>query len=302
MRALPREGQLLAVDSMPSKAGGHAANVAVGLVKQGFSADVVGCLGGDSSAQLMRSSLEEQGVGCERLVYAEDYSTSKTVILLVEGEDRRYIHTVGANAVFSARHISREWLEDLKVFYLGGLLAMPALVIGELVETFRFCREKGIVTVVDVVIPEHLEETDELLALLPFIDYFLPNDDEAELITGERDLLEQLRVLRANKADTVIITQGSAGAVASQGDQLWQCAAYETQVVDPSGSGDAFASGVITGILHGWDMSRMLCYASALGASSTGAVGATDGVFKAREAEKFMASHPKQIVESSLNR
>lgn len=43
MKALPREGQLLAVAAMPSHAGGCAANVAIDLAKQAIVADVVGC-------------------------------------------------------------------------------------------------------------------------------------------------------------------------------------------------------------------------------------------------------------------
>ena len=45
MKRLPREGELLAIDEMPSKAGGCAANVAIDLAKQGVAADVCGCVG-----------------------------------------------------------------------------------------------------------------------------------------------------------------------------------------------------------------------------------------------------------------
>ena len=58
--------------------------------------------------------------------------------------------------------------------------------------------------------------------------------------------------------------------------------------VDPSGSGDAFAAGVITGILHRWDMSDILRYAAALGASATTAIGTTDGVFTASTAQSYL--------------
>ncbi len=44
---------------------------------------------------------------------------------------------------------------------------------------------------------------------------------------------------------------------------MWSCGAYSMDVVDPSGSGDAFTSGVIRSLLQGWDLPQTLRYASA---------------------------------------
>jgi 5-dehydro-2-deoxygluconokinase len=68
-------------------------------------------------------------------------------------------------------------------------------------------------------------------------------------------------------------------------------------VIDPSGSGDAFTSGVIRSLLEGWDLPRTLHYASAIGASATRAAGTTDSVFTAAEAETFVAEHPLTVTE-----
>ncbi len=68
MQELPREGQLLAVDAMPTKAGGCAANVAIDLIKQDISVEVAGCLGKDPSSSVVVSSFEEYGIGTNRIV------------------------------------------------------------------------------------------------------------------------------------------------------------------------------------------------------------------------------------------
>ena len=132
---------------------------------------------------------------------------------------------------------------------------------------------------------------------MPLIDYFLPNDDEAQLFTGKTDPVEQATALQAAGARIPIVTCGASGAVAARGRQRWRCGAYDMPIVDPSGCGDAFAAGVITGIVHGWDMPRTLVYASALGASAVRAVGTTDGVFRADEAEAFVAAHKLPMEE-----
>lgn len=300
MAELPREGLLLTLDFMPVKAGGCAANVAIDLAKQGLAVDIIGCLGRDSAAKVLTSTLEKHQIGCGQMVYTDQYPTSKTVILLVEGQDRRFIHVFGANRALTVAHINREWLAGLKIFYLGGLFAMPGINIAELSDLLQFCRGKGVVTVLDVVVPQQWSGADELTALLPHTDFFLPNDDEAQQITGLTDPLDQLRFFQAKGAHTVIITQGKSGAVAARDGQHWRCGAHVGKAVDPSGSGDAFSAGIITAIRRGWDMPRMLSYASVLGASATRAVGTTDGVFTASEAEAFVAAHPLSVTVGKL--
>lgn len=300
MRELPHEGLLTAIDSMPTRAGGCAANVAIDLARQGFTVDVVGCLGHDGSGNALLACLENHQIGCERVIITDAYPTSRTVILLVEGQDRRYIHVFGANRAFMVGHIQRDWLASLKVFYLGGLFAMPAIQTEELLDLLKFCRSRNIVTAVDVVMPQQTDGIEDIRPLLPYIDYFLPNDDESRQMTSLTDPLDQLRTFQAAGAHTVIVTRGKAGAIAAKGGKYWQCGIYPAQVLDPSGSGDAFSGGVITGILRGWDMPQTLRYAAALGASATRAVGTTDGVFTAAEAEAFVASHVLPVSAGSL--
>lgn len=303
MSALPRPGQLLAVDGMPSRPGGCAANVAIDLAKQGIRVDVAGRVGRDAAANMIRGALAEHGIGCEQVAVSDAYPTSTTVILLVRGEDRRYIHSFGANRALTAADLDREWLAGLKVFYLGGLLALPGVSTEGLRDVLAFCRSHGVVTVVDVVVPDGSGAMQRVRPLLPEIDYFLPNDDEARELTGASEPCEQLRVLLAAGMHNVVITRGAAGAIAgsSASNTIHEIGTYPADVIDPSGAGDAFSSGVVTGILRGWDMERTLRYAAALGASATRAVGTTDGVFTADEAQRFIAAQPLPVTREPLS-
>ncbi len=194
--ALPRPGELVAVDNIKTKAGGCAANVAIDLGKQISRFDLVGCLGRDAAGETLVKALQTAGVNCDRLIYTPDYPTSETIILLVEGEDRRYIHTFGANQAFSVYHIDGDWLAGLDLFYLGGLFAMPDIQLDELLTLLHFCREHNVVTVVDVVLPAGFIYAPEIQKLLPYIDWFLPNDTEAAALTGRNDPWEAMQVLR----------------------------------------------------------------------------------------------------------
>jgi len=296
MQKLPDEGQLLAVEALPTKAGGCAANVAIDLTKQNIPVEVTGCLGRDPSARVLVASLEENGVSCSRIVSSNDFPTSKTVILLVAGQDRRYIHSFGANAAFTVEDIDRDWVRNLGVFYLGGLFLMPAFDPETFLDLLHFCHANQVITVVDVVIPQNLILPQAMRQLLSAIDYFLPNVDEAHRITGLPDPMDQLRTMIEWGANTVMITCGNKGVFAGKGHQFWQAGIFpsETQV-DPSGSGDAFAAGVVTGIVQGWGLPETILYASALGMSAIRAIGTTDGVFTASQAEEFLRKNELAI-------
>ena len=124
-------------------------------------------------------------------------------------------------------------------------------------------------------------------------------NDEAAQLTGVTDPIEQIRAFRSHGASTVVITCGNQGAVAADGQNVWRSGCYEVDVVDPSGSGDAFTTGLITAVRRGWGMPRVLAYASALGASAIGSVGCTEGVFTPPEAEAFIKAktlHVEQVA------
>ena len=91
--------------------------------------------------------------------------------------------------------IDRDWVRSLEVFYVGGLFLMPAFRLEALIDLLAFCREGGVVTVVDVVIPQDAPLPRDLSPLLSNVDYFLPNDDEARAMTGLSDPAAQLRAL-----------------------------------------------------------------------------------------------------------
>ena len=114
----------------------------------------------------------------------------------MQGEDRRFIHTFGANREFSAADIPLELLDEVKVLYLGGYLAMPGVKQDDLVPVFAAARAKGVKTVLDIVLPAKENYLARLDRLLPHVDVFLPNNFEGEIITGYKDPLQQAAVFQ----------------------------------------------------------------------------------------------------------
>src|SRR5205823_2256606 len=139
--------------------------------------------------------------------------TSQTLIVNVAGQDRRFIHTFGANGEFSAADIPLDRVAHCKALYLGGYLLMPRVRHDELVPVFAAARRTGAHTVLDVATPGPAEYLSRLEGLLPHVDVFLPNNHEGELVTGERDPLRQAELFHRLGAKTAIVTLGGEGAV-----------------------------------------------------------------------------------------
>jgi sugar/nucleoside kinase (ribokinase family) len=113
-----------------------------------------------------------------------DMDTSQTLIVNVAGQDRRFIHTFGANAAFRAADIPLDRATSCRVLYLGGYLLMENVLQEELIPIFAAARRAGAKTMLDVVTPGPADYLPRLEKLLPHVDVFLPNNHEGQLTTA----------------------------------------------------------------------------------------------------------------------
>src|SRR5947199_5812927 len=102
---VPTAGELVMAERMLLTIGGCAANAAVDLVKMGVRTAVVGRVGGDVFGRVVADMLREHGVDVSAIQVSRAADTSQTLIVNVAGQDRRFIHTFGANAQFRAADI-----------------------------------------------------------------------------------------------------------------------------------------------------------------------------------------------------
>ncbi len=288
---LPRAGELVLADRLQLAIGGCAANAAIDLARLGVRVGAIGCVGQDAFGRFIVETLEAAGVEASGIVRLEGVGTSGTLIINVQGEDRRFVHAMGANAHFKAEHIPAERVRQVKVLYVGGYLLMPALEQDSLAELFRQARAWGVKTVLDIVLPGPGDYWPRLAQLLPETDVFLPNEDEAAAITGERDPRRQAERFKEAGAGTVVITCGGRGSVLVTDGLRLEAGVYPATYVGGTGAGDAFDAGYIAGLLEGADPQRCVEWGSVLGASCVRAVGATESVFSRAEAEAFMSTH-----------
>jgi sugar/nucleoside kinase (ribokinase family) len=297
---LPGAGEVATTPGFVTSVGGCAANTAAVLRILGREVAVAGKVGEDMFGNFVISELRRYGIGVQHIRRTSNRPTSGTVIFSVRGEDRRYLHSIGANADFTLDDIDFALLNHARVLYLGGYLAMPSFTPGHLATLFREAKRLGLMTVLDVVMPyEAAFGIEDVAPAFPYTDYFLPNLEEAQRLTGYTDERHQAEALSAlNRNCNVVITLGRRGSIAIQGGRVIKTPPFSMKTVDESGAGDAFTAGLITGLLSGWDLEHALTFASAVGASRTRSLGRLEGIFTFEEAVSFLE---KRMAVSHLS-
>ena len=298
---MPAAGELVMADDLVLNLGGCAANAATVLAKMGVRASLCGRVGDDVFGRYVARTLEGHGVDCRSLRYDDRLSTSQSLIVNVRGQDRRFIHSFGANRGLSAADIESAITPSTRVLYVGGYLILPRLKADALARVFATARERSIFTVLDVATPGPGDYLTHLEPVLPHTDAFFPNADESALILGEHDPVRQAYAFLRMGAARVIVTRGEHGAVSVSDRSAVSVGTFPVPFVDGTGGGDAFDAGYIAGILDGLDERGCLSLASALGASCVRAVGTTAGIFTRAEADAYLADHRLSFdpIESS---
>ena len=288
---MPPPGTLARTERVEFTIGGCAANVAVDMAKLGLSVGVSGRVGDDVFGREVRDRLVAASVECSGLVLSPTAPTSSTFVLNVRGEDRRFIHCVGANAEYDGRQVTAETTRAAKVLYVGGFGLLEALTPESVVRMFRLAREANVTTILDVVLPETGSLAGWIEAVAPWTDYFFPNNDEAERLCGETDPVRQARHFRDLGVREVVITCGSRGSLLLGPNGQLELGIYPVEAMDATGTGDAFVSGFVFGLLRGASTAECLRLGTAMGASCVRSMGATTGVFSARELLAYVETH-----------
>jgi sugar/nucleoside kinase (ribokinase family) len=294
---LPRAGELVPVDQLVLNIGGGAANTAVDLRRLGVGVSICARVGDDIFGRFATETLVSQGVDVAALRPDSKRATSQTLIVNVKGEDRRFIHSVGANLDFTSADLDPVLDPAPRVLHIGYFLILPGLDADGLAERFALARKAGTVTFLDVVTPGPANYLEPLRTVLPHTDVFVPNADEAALILGEEDPVRQALAFHDMGARRVVITRGERGLISVSEEDRLELGAYPIDYVDGSGGGDAFNAGYIVGLLEGKSELDCLKLASAVGASCVRAIGTTAGVFSRTEAEAYLRQHAIKVSQ-----
>jgi len=292
--------------------GGHSANVSINLRKIGLRESEVSCVGPvgeDLFGDFIEKVLRSNGV-VPHLQRVSEVATSKDLILVVKGEDRRYHVDIGANLHLAPDHIrSVLAVEKPRVLYIGAT-GMLGNFDESLADILHGTRDHDCLTFVDPVVP-HSGKWDSLFRASKWVDVFHCNNVEARSMTGEEDPRKAAEALVNEGMGLVTVTMGERGLVAQSARLRLEMPALNVSIVDPSGAGDAFCAGMILGLVKKTrcrpeDIANMppgvlcdiLLEGAAAGAACVTGVGATTAVTR-ENLDRLLREQAPQTLQST---
>ncbi|KAB8193495.1 carbohydrate kinase family protein [Nonomuraea phyllanthi] len=250
---IPEGQDTVLVDQIRLTAAGAAAGTAVDLVKLGNPVVTMGAVGDDELGDFLLAVLTRHGVDVSRLVRRAGEQTAASILPIRPDGGRPSFHVPGANLSVTYADLDADALRAARGIHLGGMDVTFGLGDPSFFALLDAVRANGTVVTMDL-----LSEMPDLLgmarAFLPHVDYVLPNESQALLMTGCSDVREAARALLADGPRGVIVTLGASGSLVATKDGLEEVPALKVDVSDTTGCGDAYCAGFLTGLLHGQDV------------------------------------------------
>jgi sugar/nucleoside kinase (ribokinase family) len=267
--ALPAPGESAFVDGMSLRVGGAGANAALALHEAGIVPRLVGAVGDDHYGRWLLDQLAELGLTADIAVDPEQ-PTGLTVALEAPERERSFLTFLGITGSADAAIVPPSSLGADHVLICDYFCA-PAMRGEPTRGLLGAARELGARTYFDTAwdpagFPPPTR--DEIDAILPLVDVFLPNEAEARALTGMDSVTDAGRALQKRSGGWVVIKLGAEGCMAfgPHGGRLAVPAPVVTPT-DTTGAGDAFNAGLLAAFAAGQDWPDALAAATGLASS-----------------------------------
>ena len=247
---LPPPGELRLLDSINFMLSGNGGSLATSLGRLGIDVELAGYSGADAIGEQFRATLQEQGVGINKLIRHPEAGTGASVITLAPDGERSIMIVNGANALFDLATVPDAWLQITRLVVISSVFLLPQFTGEAVGRLFARARAQGVATLLNICWDTQGKGLSFLKPALYETDYFILNADEGRQLTGcssPESILENLRTLTDA---TVVLTLGADGCCLKHKDTVCYVPAVPVEALDCTGAGDGFIAGFCAGILE----------------------------------------------------
>jgi len=277
-------------------AGGASQNAARGAayILPPGSVVYTGCVGDDDLADQLRAANAREGL--DDVYFVKKGEKTGACAVVITGHDRSLVTTLRAAEKFEQSHLSSPTVAPLvdaaKIFYVEGYFLTHGT--DSVLELSKKASERGKIFVLNLSAPFIAQcFNDQLQKILPYIDYLIGNEAEAEAwasangLPDPKDLpavakkLAQQPKSNPTRDRVVIFTHGAQETIAvssscPDGDEPKRYAVKaleDNRIVDTNGAGDAFAGGFIGALAAGKELDEAIQVGHTLAAMCVTQVG-----------------------------
>ena len=273
---IPAVGETILGDKYNVGPGGKGCNQAVAIARLGAKVNFISKIGKDSYGELALETLKKNNINTESVIQDEKLQTGVAGILVDKNSGKNAINViVGAPSTLKINEINKHTniIKSSKIFLTQ--LEVPKDVTLYCLKT---AKENGCLTILNPAPASEI--TKEFYSN---IDYFTPNETEAEFYTGIKITNEKEAKQASDKLinlgiKKVIITLGEKGLFYSDGNEEIYLTANSVKAIDTTGAGDAFNGGLAFGLLKEKPIKECLELANKIAGLSTTKLGAGDAM------------------------
>jgi 2-dehydro-3-deoxygluconokinase len=296
-----RPGPLEDAEHFTLRVAGAEANVLIATARLGHRAAMVSAVGNDPVGRLVRRTLATQGVDIGEV---QTDPVAPTGVFFKERLDdglRRvyYYRNGSAASQLTPADVRLERIGTPGALVVSGLslgLGRPAglsAVVRDAVERFA---SEGCTVVFDPNIRPGVwggaDARADFEQIRANVDVLITGRDELTALMPDSPVPQAAQKLCAEGMRAVVVKAGADGAVLYDREGVWPVAPVPVAgVVDPVGAGDAFAAGVVVGLLRGWPMLDGVRLGAVLGASVLTSSGDWEGIPADQSPESLLDSY-----------
>mgnify|MGYP001204715355 CR=1 FL=1 len=271
---LPTSGETILGDSYNIGPGGKGCNQAIAISRLGGKVNFISKLGNDDYGKLAINKLKKDNIDTSNIIISENHKTGVAGIHVDKNTGKNAIIVIrGAPASLTIKEIDTNIITRSKIF-----LTQLEVPIEVTLHCLKEAKKKGLINILNPAPACKL--TDDFFEL---VDYFTPNETEAEFYTGIKikntdDAKASAKKLLSLGIKKVIITLGEKGLYYSDGINEVSIKATPDKAIDTTGAGDAFNGGLAFGLSQEKPIRECLELANKVAGMSTTKLGAGDGM------------------------
>jgi sugar/nucleoside kinase (ribokinase family) len=290
---IPPGQNIALIDEIRITAAGTAAGTAVDMAKLGCKVVAVGAAGDDEMGNVLLGIMNRYGIDTSYMKRKKGVQTSGTMLPIRPNGERPALHVMGTNATFCFEDVPQDVVRNADFVHIGGFYLMPKFDGEDTVKTLKVAREGKAITTMDILGIKQDNMAEKILPTMPYLDYFMPNLEEAQMITGLTDLDELCDFFLNAGAKHVVLKMGARGSLIKDKAGLrLRIPAFKVAVVDTTGCGDAWTGGFIAGLSRGMTIEEAAQLASACGSLVATGLGSDAGIIDFDSTMKFAQTNP----------
>ncbi len=265
--------------------GGNGAISAYVLARLGATVNLGSAIGQDAAGDLLLGWLTGAGVDRAGLMRHPTAATSTTTVISDEVRNRLAFHHAGASHQYAPVDLPTPLLGAATALLVASYTLFLCWRSQGFADLLTTAKVAGVITALDIgpAIGEPVTLA-EVAFLLPQVDYFICNDHELTVCTGDAAHAAGIQLgiaqVLAAGAGCVIIKRGAAGALVQRATDGAAVAvpAFAVSAQGTVGAGDAFNAGFLYATVQGLPVDAAVRFANGVAAlvvaSTQGALGA----------------------------